>query len=227
MKKDRLGIVIAVKDEAARILSDPFYGWEETSHGIYENDRAVLALCGIGKVFASYYTALVTQKCRQIIIMGTSGGLANQSPGDVYLCDEFCEHDMDVTGLGVPNGVTPFCALKSPVIKTSSSKISSFILSAAEHSGISLKRGRIISGDLFICDRQTNDAKREFFKADLVDMESAAVAKICAAITCSEMAALRYVSDNADHAAADTWQENVKKSSAVFNSLLKHILQNR
>ncbi|HOF32865.1 MAG TPA: 5'-methylthioadenosine/S-adenosylhomocysteine nucleosidase [Spirochaetota bacterium] len=221
---NKLGIIIAVKDEAGEILKDNFYSWNKLTDNIYENDKAVLALCGIGKVFASYYTAKITEHSSRILIMGTSGGLSDQNVGDLYLCDEFCEHDMDVTGLNVPHGVTPFSEMKSSVMKNSSAEFKSIIETSAKKSGQYLKYGRIISGDLFICDPVTNDSKRTIFEADLVDMESAAVAKICSLIEKKEVLALRYVSDNANHSAAQSWQENVKKSSVIFNSILKNIL---
>ncbi len=220
----KTGIIIAVKDEAAAILSDSAYGWKESEKNIFECGNAILALCGIGKVFASYYTAKISPLCSRILVMGTSGGLSDQRPGDVYLCDEFCEHDMDVSGLGVAAGVTPFCAMKSAVIHTAGEAFAKELTEAAERSALSLKKGRVISGDLFICERQLNDAKRTLFQADLVDMESAAVAKICAFISAREMLALRFVSDNADGAAAGSWQENVKKSSIIFNLILKNLL---
>ncbi|MBP8081866.1 MAG: 5'-methylthioadenosine/S-adenosylhomocysteine nucleosidase [Spirochaetes bacterium] len=221
---NKLGIIIAVKDEAAEILKDNLYSWKKLTDNIFENDRAVLALCGIGKVFASYYTAKIAEHSSRILIMGTSGGLSDQNVGDLYLCDEFCEHDMDVTGLKVPQGVTPFSEMKSAVIKNSSSEFKNIVETSAKKSGQNLKYGRIISGDLFICDSTTNDYKRTVFEADLADMESAAVAKICSLIEKKEVLALRYVSDNANHSAAQSWQENVKKSSVIFNSILKNIL---
>ncbi|MBP7902054.1 MAG: 5'-methylthioadenosine/S-adenosylhomocysteine nucleosidase [Spirochaetes bacterium] len=222
--ENRLGIIIAVKDEAAEILKDSFYSWKKSSNNIFENDKAVLALCGIGKVFASYYTAKITEHCSRFLIMGTSGGLSDQNVGDLYLCDEFCEHDMDVTGLKVPHGVTPFSEMKSAVIKNASDEFKNIIETSAESSELHLKHGRTISGDLFICDPKTNDEKRSLFSADLVDMESAAVAKICGLIEKKEVLALRYVSDNSNHTAAQSWQENVKKSSVIFNKVLKNIL---
>ncbi len=221
---NKLGVIIAVKDEAGEILKDNFYSWNKLTDNIFENEKAVLALCGIGKVFASYYTAKIAELSSKILIMGTSGGLSDQNVGDLYLCDEFCEHDMDVTGLKVPYGVTPFSEMKSAVIKKSSAEFKSIVETSAKKSGQSLKYGRIISGDLFICDPATNNSKRTIFEADLVDMESAAVAKICSLIEKKEVLALRYVSDNANHSAAQTWQENVKKSSVIFNSILKNIL---
>ena len=221
---NKLGIIIAVKDEAAEILKDNLYSWKKLTDNIFENDRAVIALCGIGKVFASYYTAKIAEHSSRILIMGTSGGLSDQNVGDLYLCDEFCEHDMDVTGLKVPQGVTPFSEMKSAVIKNSSSEFKNIVETSAKKSGQNLKYGRIISGDLFICDSTTYDYKRTVFEADLADMESAAVAKICSLIEKKEVLALRYVSDNANHSAEQSWQENVKKSSVIFNSILKNIL---
>lgn len=221
----KYGIIIAVKDEAAAILADSFYRWKKKDAGLFESERgALLALSGVGKVFASHALSRIEPECERILVMGTSGGLGEQPIGSLFLCDEFCEHDMDVRGLGVAAGVTPFSAMKTSVIKNSSDAYISSVESAVLSCGLSVKKGRAISGDLFICDRETNDAKRDEFKADVVDMESAAIAKLCAFAVKKDVLALRYVSDNANHEASGHWKENVAASSIVFNSVLKKML---
>ena len=82
--------------------------------------------------------------------------------------------------------------------------------------------GRTISGDQFLNNAEVSAAKRNLFTAQLVDMESASVAKICIKENKPFMA-LRYVTDNANHEAHTSWEENVKKSSVLFNQILEKI----
>ena len=76
--------------------------------GFYASSRfpVFLTISGVGKAFASFYLYPLVQHSERILILGTSGGLSSECVGSAYLVDEFVEHDMDVTGLGVPRGVT-------------------------------------------------------------------------------------------------------------------------
>ena len=89
--------------------------------------------------------------------------------------------------------------------------------------GISLKYARTMSGDQFIIDPQVVARCRNEFAVHLVDMESAAVAKICKREGLPVLA-LRTVSDNANHDAGNNWVEYVKQSSQTFHLILSKLL---
>lgn len=216
------GIFFAVHDEAAEVLADPFYGWEKKDIGLYGSTRYPLALTisGIGKAFASYYLYPLARQSERILIMGTSGGLSDERVGSVYLIDEFIEYDMDVTGLGFPRGVTPFCGMKDPVIRRRNDQYLSDIQKAATAVGVELLSGRAISGDAFINSDEKSRSLEKELSASVVDMESAAIAKLCWS-TGRDVLAVRYVSDNANHESAVDWKTNVKLSAGVFNAILK------
>ena len=125
---------------------------------------------------------------------------------------------------GFPAGVTPFSTMKESRIDGASEAYLETLRAAAVRAGIEPREGSIISGDQFICSREVNDTKRDPFAADLVDMESAAIAKICATKLDMQVAAVRFVTDNANHEAAGHWQENVARSAVVFNAILKEYL---
>jgi adenosylhomocysteine nucleosidase len=59
---------------------------------------------------------------------------------------------------------------------------------------------------------------------DVVDMEAYALAKVCwhekAPFACA-----KYVSDGADHAAADDWQRNLHRAAAEFLSLYRDVVR--
>jgi adenosylhomocysteine nucleosidase len=218
---DPTGLFFAVHDEATVILSNERYQWIKLSEGFYSSKRfpLMLAVSGIGKSFASYRLYPLVKNCARILIMGTSGGLSDEKVGSIYLADEFVEHDMNVTGLGFKKGVTPFCGMKGPVIKKCSELYFSEIKCAIVSAGMSFLRGRIVSGDSFVDSVAIAAELKAVFGAALVDMESAAVAKICWHEKI-DVAAVRYISDNANHDSAVSWQENIKRSASVFNSVL-------
>lgn len=220
-----IGIIIAVKDEAKEIINDRIFKWEKIHNDTYKSSDGLLYLTitGIGKAYAVYGLSKIADNCDFILSMGTSGGLGHEPVGSIYYCEEFVEHDMDVTGLGVPAGVTPFSKMKSPVISGITDENRQFIREILEELNIDYKTGRTISGDLFISNPETAKAKKNLFDANLADMESAGIAKICATVIEKDFAAIRYITDNADHDASNNWQENVKKSAVTFNNFAKKI----
>lgn len=227
MKK--IGVLIAVKDEASKILSDHEYQWTHLDNGAYFSNKysIKLVITGIGKVYSAYKLSKIIDDSDVILVMGTSGGLNNEKIGDIYLVKDFIEHDMDVTGLGFKLGLTPFSSMKEPLISNITEKTYSFFSDVLKSLNIQFKTGRIISGDSFIHDPQITIKKRELFEADLVDMETAGVAKICATVENKEIVAIRYITDNANHESAGNWLDNVEKSSIIFNDILKKALTMR
>lgn len=219
------GLFFAVYDEAAVILRDPFYEWGKSGM-LWSSKRFPLSLVvsGIGKAFASYAAHPLISRHDRILIMGTSGGLADEKVGSVYLVDEFIEYDMDATGLGFALGVTPFSGMKSQVISNCSGEYRSAVEAAAGSAGYGLIKGRAISGDRFVSDPTVSKRLEKELGASIVDMESAAVAKLCWREKRGVLA-IRYVSDNANHDSATDWQTNVVRSSAVFNEILKRLVE--
>jgi adenosylhomocysteine nucleosidase len=219
------GLFFAVYDEAAAILKDPEYEWEKTD-SVYRSKKYLLSLVisGIGKAFASFAVHPLIKDHERILIMGTSGGLSDEHVGDLYLLDGFIEYDMDATGLGFAPGITPFSGMKDPVITHRSAGYLKSVEAAASAAGYSLMRGRGISADRFVSDPVVSKRLELELNASLVDMESAAVAKLCWRNK-REVLALRYVSDNANHNSAVDWNTNVARSSIVFNSILKEYLK--
>ncbi|HBD93878.1 MAG: hypothetical protein A2015_11680 [Spirochaetes bacterium GWF1_31_7] len=223
----RIGLIIAVKDEASKIIADHRYKWIKDENNIYTSNAFPISLyiCGIGKAYAVYGLSKILNNSDIILSMGTSGGLGNETIGSIYIVNEFVEHDMNVAGLGFEEGVTPFCGMKSPVISRCSEETTIFIENSIKKSELNYTFGRTISGDTFICDSATTEKKRTLFKAQLVDMESAAIAKIIASETNKDMIAVRFITDNANHEAAGNWQENVKQSAVLFNTILLNLCE--
>ena len=125
---------------------------------------------------------------------------------------------------GFEKGVTPFSEAKDVVISKCSDEIIDPIKKACAKLHIELNLGRTMSGDQFISDPKISKQKQEEFGANLVDMESAAVAKICF-VNNKNIVALRYISDNANHDSSVDWNENVKQSSILINKVLEKIVR--
>lgn len=220
----QLGVIAAIEAEVGDILTDNFYDWQkEDEMYISKKYPLRLIISHIGKANAAFALGRIIKDVSHVLILGTSGGLGQEKIGSMYLSNEFVEHDMDATGLGTPAGITPFSEMKDFVIASSGSEYTAQAVTAAKQAGINLTFGRTMSGDQFVNDVELAKMKREKFSAQLVDMESAAVAKICVRYG-RPMLAIRYITDNANHEAHLSWKENLRISSGLMHSFLKHFI---
>ncbi|MCK5901944.1 MAG: hypothetical protein KAG28_02250 [Cocleimonas sp.] len=154
---------------------------------------------GVGKLNAAIqlFEALLFYKPDLVINYGTAGAVSHQS--GLLKVDTFIQRDMDVRGLGVPRGLTPFTDEKLPEAK-----------------GIVLA-----SGDSFV-----TNAKQQLeglkIAVDLIDMEAFALHKVCqhhqTAFEC-----YKYVTDNTDDEASSDWENNVAKGADLFAEQLKQV----
>lgn len=152
---------------------------------------------GIGKLNAAIqlYEAILFYKPELVINYGTAGTVSGQS--GLLKVDTFIQRDMDVRGLGVPRGVTPFMDEELPKAK-----------------GIVLA-----SGDSFVTDSELHLEGLDI-PIDLIDMEAYALHKVCEHHHTS-FDCYKYVTDSTDDDASDDWTENVAKGAALFIDILE------
>jgi adenosylhomocysteine nucleosidase len=131
-----------------------------------------------------------------VINFGTAGSQRHPT-GALIECASFIQRDMDVTGLGVPLGATPFEDVPA--------RLDTQPMFAQLHSGV------CGSGDSFVVDACAHDC-------DVLDMEGYALAKVCHFERCT-FNAVKYVTDGADHAAAQNWQQNLRHAAERFVAL--------
>jgi adenosylhomocysteine nucleosidase len=173
------------------------------SQGVFEQAGVPVLYCGVGKVNAAI--ALTRELARyaeagralpMVVNFGTAGS-RRHAAGALLACREFVQRDMDVRGLGFALGVTPFdenpaCLGFEPVFTH-------------------LPEAICGSGDSFA----TADTADADLACAVVDMEAYALAKVCR-IARTQFACVKYVTDGADHAAAEDWQSNVHKAAGEF-----------
>jgi len=177
------------------------------SAGVFEAADVPVLYCGVGKVNAAIALtrelmryALQDQAMPRVLNFGSAGS-RRHATGTLVGCHEFVQRDMDVSGLGFALGVTPYdeappCLRFEPVFTR-------------------LPQAVCGSGDSFATAAILMDCA-------VVDMEAYALAKACwrekAAFACA-----KYVSDGADHAAADDWQRNQHKAADEFLRLYRGV----
>src|SRR6478752_2407079 len=173
---------------------------ELEGQGLFEQAEVGVLYTGLGKVNAAVSLARRLSALRAegalpnlVVNFGTAGS-RTFATGSVIACRKFVQRDMDVTGLGFALGETPFETL--PAMLT-------FPATFQE-----LPEGVCGTGDRF----ETGAAG---LACDVIDMEAYALAKACLAEGVP-FACAKYISDGADHTAADDWQASLPKAAAAF-----------
>lgn len=172
----------------------------EESAGVFEAAGIPVLYCGVGKVNAASALAraltryaLQGRAMPRVLNFGSAGSRCYPT-GTLVECHEFVQRDMDVSGLGFALGVTPYdeapsCLGFEPVFTHLPSAVCG-------------------SGDSFATSVTGMDCA-------VVDMEAYALAKVCW-FEKAPFACVKYVSDGADHAAAEDWQRNLHKAADEF-----------
>jgi len=178
---------------------------EIEGQGLFEQAEVSVLYTGLGKVNAALVLArrLATLRAQgalpELVVNFGTAGSRTFTTGSVVACRKFVQRDMDVTGLGFALGETPFETLPA-------------MLSFPSVLG-DLPEGVCGTGDRF----ETGTAG---LACDVIDMEAYALAKACLAEGVP-FACAKYISDGADHAAADDWQASLPKAAAAFMALYR------
>jgi adenosylhomocysteine nucleosidase len=177
------------------------------SAGVFEAAGEPVLYCGVGKVNAAIALtreltryALQAQDMPLVVNFGTAGSRVIAA-GTLVGCHEFVQRDMDVRGLGFALGVTPYDEAPPRV---EFDPVFTHLPAAVCGSGDSFATAGI---DM---------------PCAVVDMEAYALAKVCRCEK-ARFACAKYVTDGADHAAADDWRRNVHKAAEEFLRLLRGI----
>ncbi len=224
MEKIKIGIVIADTDEYCPLEKkmDMLGGTPTKIAGrsahrfTVGNAEVTSVLCGIGKVNAAVAaTALAEQGAEIIFNCGLSGGVSGISKNEITVPDRFLEHDFDLTSIGYKPCEKP----GQEYIYNADEKICTALASKFEN----VKFGTAVSGDCFVGNEELRTYLRDEFSAMSCDMETAAVAYVCATYGI-KFASIRKISDDAGSDAAESYREiNALKEDALINGILSVI----
>ena len=177
---------------------------------------AVVAVCGIGKVFAALCTQTMILRYAPdcIINTGVGGTLTDKlGIGDLAVSAAVVQHDMDTSPLGDPVGlISGINVIEMPADKAMVDKVCAI----CEEKGIRYHCGTIASGDQFIASREKKDWIVSTFSGIACEMEGASVGQVCY-VNGVPFVILRAISDSADGGACEdypTFAKNAAKTSA-------------
>jgi 5'-methylthioadenosine/S-adenosylhomocysteine nucleosidase len=158
---------------------------------------------GVGKVMSAMTTQRLIDQLQPdfVLMVGVAGALNPAlSIGDIVLAERTIQHDLDTTALGIPRGTVPFTSWRWLEADPEWLQKARDLLQC--HCGI------ILTGDQFMSRsaQQQNAYLRAELHGDAVDMESAAVAQVCACNSIPHLV-IRMISDTADGSAkVDFWR---------------------
>ena len=221
----KIGIITAMNIEAKDYIEyfklslvKEFFGLR-LYLGNYKNYDVSLMVCGCGKVNATYAMKYLidSQQPDCILHSGIAGGISPAiQPLDLVLATTLTYHDVDQIQMSeFPPYMKEFICDKH---------LSNLIMNEATKNDIHIKQGRIISGDSFIASSQKAKQLAKDYQADMVDMESAAIAQVCN-MENIPVIILRCASDKASDEAEEDYKDNKLtasfKASDIFIEIIK------
>ena len=165
--------------------------------GKINNKEVVIAVCGIGKVFAAIcaQTMILNYKVDAILNVGVGGSLSKKlDVASVCISTSLVQHDMDTSPLGDPVGLISGINI---VNIPADANIALNVKKILDKLNINNEMGVIASGDQFINDKQKKNYIKRTFNAIACEMEGAAIAQVCY-VNKVPFCVIRAISDNAD-----------------------------
>lgn len=201
-----IGIIGAMEIEVERIKSLLNDTKTETISGVtfvsgtYQGKKAVVAKCGVGKVFASLCAEAMILKYSpdMIINVGVAGCLSDKLKiGDIVIADSVVQHDMDTSPLGDPIGMLSDINI---VNIPADANITNLLKKSVEQTGLRYEVGTVASGDQFVAEEAKKEFIKKNFAAATCEMEGAAIGHVCY-VNKTPFGVLRAMSDGANDGA--------------------------
>lgn len=225
-----VGLIGAMDEEIALLLRQ-MDGVQETSaagmrfyRGRLADKPVILCKSGVGKVNAAVCAQVMIDRFapEAVVFTGVAGALdPSLDIADVVVSSECMHHDMDASALGFPRGTIPF---QDVSVFPADERLVDAAVSAAEAAGVRAVKGRVLSGDQFIANRETVRLLHEQMGGTCTEMEGAAVAQVCY-MNRVPYVVIRSISDRADGSAqvdfAEFTETASRQSSLIVETMLR------
>lgn len=159
-------------------VSRTISGVEYTS-GRLRGVDVVLAVCGIGKVFAAIcaQTMVLSYPVEAVINTGVAGTLSpNIGIQDIAIASDLVQHDMDTSAIGDPPGLlSGINVIHLPC----QPRLVSLAEEIAAEQGFRTETGTIASGDQFVHTDAEKLRIRTAFGGIAAEMEGGSIAQVC------------------------------------------------
>ncbi len=203
-----LGIIGAMEGEVLKLkeqMKEPVVTKKasmEFYKGIISGKEVVVVRSGIGKVNAAVCAQILIDDfgVSAIVNTGIAGSLQNEiNIGDIVLSEDAVQHDVQAGSFGYPRGQVPGLDVLS--FKADTNLIEKAYTSCKKvNPDIGVFRGRVVTGDQFIADRETKNDIVKDLGGMCTEMEGAAIAQV-AYLNKIPFLIVRSISDKADDSA--------------------------
>ena len=194
--------------------------------GTFDGKNIVLVRSGVGKVNMATCTQILVDKFNVTALLnsGVAGTLDPElNQGDIVISTDAVQHDFDTTVFGDPLG--EISRLGITFFNADSEMIETAKESAKNISGLTIKEGRIASGDQFIAGGALAERiKENFGNVSAVEMEGAAMAHV-AHLNNIPFVILRSISDKADGSAELSYEEFLPIAAKNASSLVEEFIK--
>ena len=192
--------------------------------GKLNGTEVVLAVCGVGKVFAALCAQTLCLKfpVKAILNTGVAGTLCPQlGIGDVAIARDVVQHDMDTSGLGDPVGM-----ISGPNIIhiPAGESLVEAIQQAAGEMGLSTHTGTIATGDQFLCEAERKEWIHQTFGAIAGEMEGGSIGQVCYT-NGIPFGVIRVISDDADGNAPQDFPAFAAKAASTSVALTARVVE--
>lgn len=189
--------------------------------------KVVLCKSGVGKVNAAVCTQILIDRfgVDGIIFTGVAGALhPSLNIGDIVISTDCVQHDMDVTALGFARGEIPY--QDKFVFEADPGLVDLAYQASSKQFKERTLKGRVLSGDQFIANRETVKRLHEEMGGACTEMEGAAVAQVCS-MSNVPFVIIRSMSDKADGSAqvnfAEFTVQAAQHSCQIVEAMLKQL----
>ena len=202
----KLGIIGAMAQEIETLLGlleerkDTVHAGTAFYEGKLEGLDAVVVQCGIGKVNAALCVQMLCDfyGVTHLVNTGIAGSLdAALDIGDLVISRDAMYHDVDVFHFGYVPGQMPGLPVSFPA---DSALVEAAYAAAEAINPGHTRKGRVASGDQFVCDSALKDKIIAITGASCTEMEGAAIAH-AAYRNGVPFVIIRAISDKADNSA--------------------------
>jgi len=212
---DHIVVITGVQDEADAFLRDqpvtrvgsPLGEIRQLGH---EGKQVSILCSGIGKVHAGAAALYMHSHFQPdlFLVIGTAGHVSS-SEGDCFYLHESLQADYGtLEKFGDHDGFTHYDAGAWPIGPSNWKPFRSHPMPTA----LALPQARIATADCFVKCPERSGYLRDTLKADLVDMETAAVAQI-AALLDIPWAGIKAVTDSADGNSSGDFHANLERAA--------------
>jgi adenosylhomocysteine nucleosidase len=223
-----VGVIAALKEEIEPLVQlmeqveTSKWGRRSVFHGRIGNNQVVAAAGGVGKVKAAACTQYLIDRysIEALVCTGVAGAINPRlQTGDVVIPVKVLEHDFDP---GDPALLKKFrkrwLGADAELVKLA--------LEGARGLGLAdrCRSGKMVTGDQAIVSRERREWLWKTFRADCVDMESAAVGQVCRS-NGTPWVAVRVISDSAEENGVEEFRTNLTESAGLAAIVARRVIE--